>query len=120
MSYPSPLQELVQRVNQTREQRLKQNFPRLSAEEKQALLEQFHPDYRTDTFTTIQVGPNAGDRTPRELASLIEGESPLTNAALNLDHFDYETDVLVIGGGGAGCAAAITADDHGARVIIAT
>ncbi len=120
MSYPSPLQELVQRVNQTREQRLKQNFPRLSAEEKQALLEQFHPDYRTDTFTTIQVGPNAGDRTPRELARLIEGDSPLTNAALNLDHFDYETDVLVIGGGGAGCAAAITADDAGARVIIAT
>ncbi len=120
MSYPSPLQELVQRVNQTREQRLKQNFPRRSAEEKQALLEQFHPDYRTDTFTTIQVGPNAGDRTPYELARLIEGDSPLTSTDLNLDHFDYETDVLVIGGGGAGCAAAITADDAGARVLIAT
>jgi succinate dehydrogenase / fumarate reductase flavoprotein subunit len=120
MSYPSPLQELVMRVNQTRELRLKQSFPRLATEEKEQLLKQFHPDYRADTFATLTVGPNTGDRTPKELARLLQADSPIQSSGVNLNQFDFETDVLVIGGGGAGCAAAITADNHNARVIIST
>ena len=120
MSYPSPLPELIASVNQTRELRLKQTFPRLSAEEKEQLLKQFHPDYRADTFATLEIGPNAGDRTPKELARLLQADSPLQPVDVNLNRFDFATDVLVIGGGGAGCAAAITADDRNARVIIST
>ncbi|MCX7732618.1 MAG: FAD-binding protein [candidate division WOR-3 bacterium] len=120
MSYPSPLEELVRRVNQTREQRLKQSFPRLGAEEKQTLLKKFHPDYRADSFAELEVGPNAGERAPKELVRVLEGDSPVSDGSLGFGEFEYETDVLVIGGGGAGCAAAITADDAGARVIIAT
>ena len=33
---------------------------------------------------------------------------------------DYTTDVLVVGGGGAGCAAALHAHAGGAKVILAT
>lgn len=120
MSYPSPLEELVRRVNQTREPRLKQSFPRLGAGEKQTLLERFHPDYRADSFAELEVGPNAGERAPKELVRVLEGDSPVSDGNLGIEDFEYETDVLVIGGGGAGCAAAITADDAGARVIIAT
>ncbi|MEO0026020.1 MAG: FAD-binding protein [candidate division WOR-3 bacterium] len=120
MSYPSPLEELVRRVNQTREPRLKQSFPRLGAGEKQTLLERFHPDYRADSFAELEVGPNAGERAPKELVRVLEGDSPVSDGSLGFEDFEYETDVLVIGGGGAGCAAAITADDAGARVIIAT
>ncbi len=120
MSYPPSLQELITKVIQTREKRLKETFPRLKAEEKEKLLHEFHPDYRTDTFTTLRVGPNAGERTPRELAILLEGSSLLKNTNLSLQTPDYECDVLIIGGGGAGCAAAITADEIGAKVVVAT
>ncbi|MCL6465647.1 MAG: FAD-binding protein [candidate division WOR-3 bacterium] len=120
MAYPSPLNELATRVAQTRPERLKQSFPRLNAEEKNKLLHEYHPDYRTDTFSTLRVGPNAGDRTPRELAILLEGESLLKETSLSINQPDYDCDVLVIGGGGAGCAAALIADDLGAKVIVAT
>ena len=33
---------------------------------------------------------------------------------------DYDTDVLIIGGGGAGCAAAIEAHNNGAKVTVVT
>lgn len=120
MSYPSPLEELVVKVRETRNTRLKQTYPRLSAEEKERILKGFHPDYRADTFTTLRIGPNAGDRAPQELACLLESDSPLDPTTLRLDSPDYICDVLIVGGGGAGCAAALTADDSGAKVIIAT
>ncbi len=120
MSYPSPLKELVSKVNQSRESRLNQIFPRLKPEEKENLLKNFHPDHRADTFKTLTVGPNAGDRTPKELATLLEGDSLLKPNEINLNSPDFDCDVLVIGGGGAGCAAAITADDLKARVLLCT
>lgn len=120
MSYPSPLQELAGKINETREARLKEVFGRLTPEEKDKLLREHHPDYRADTFVPLRVGPNAGDRTPRELARLLEGESPLKNQNLHLNRPDYDCDVLVIGGGGAGCAAALIAEESGAKVILAT
>ena len=39
---------------------------------------------------------------------------------IDLSKVDYDTDVLVIGGGGAGCSAAIEADNAGAKVMIVT
>ncbi len=120
MSYPSPLQELAVKVTETREARLKQTHPRLTVEEKETLLRGFHPDYRADTFATLRIGPNAGDRTPKELALLLEADSSLDPTNLALDQPDYNCDVLIIGGGGAGCAAALIADEKGAKVIITT
>ena len=39
---------------------------------------------------------------------------------IDLSKADYETDVLIIGGGGAGTAAAIEADNAGAKVLLVT
>ncbi len=39
---------------------------------------------------------------------------------IDLSKIAYETDVLIIGGGGAGTSAALLAQENGARVIIAT
>ncbi len=84
-----------------------------------ALLQQYHPDYREDTVTTIKVGPNSGDRCHRQLADLLQADARIDEADLAGAPV-VETDVLVIGGGGAGCAAALVAEQAGASVILAT
>ena len=94
---------------------------RMTAEEKQSLLEQFHPDYRASSFTVLQVGPNAGEKAPVELAEMLHSNSRLYNKKINIGNVpDYDADVLIIGGGGAGASAAIEAHRAGANVLIVT
>ncbi|MCW8829557.1 MAG: FAD-binding protein [Gammaproteobacteria bacterium] len=83
------------------------------------MLEQYHPDYRADTLDTIKVGPNSGDRCHRQLAELLQADARIDEADLAGAPV-VKTDVLVIGGGGAGCAAALVARQAGAEVILAT
>ena len=85
----------------------------------QELLERFHPDYQADTRATLQIGPNEGDACHRQLADLLQTNSLIDEVDLAGAQV-VQTDVLVIGGGGAGCAAALTAARAGARVILTT
>jgi hypothetical protein len=107
-------------VEASRERRLQETFPRLSAEERQAILRAFHPDYIADAFQTLRIGPNQGDRTPRELAAALEGAPLLSQDSLQGLEPDASVDVLVIGGGGAGASAALLARENGARVLLTT
>ncbi|HEX7550659.1 MAG TPA: succinate dehydrogenase/fumarate reductase flavoprotein subunit, partial [Candidatus Methylomirabilis sp.] len=75
MAYDVGLMESIRRVEATRSTRLGQQFPRLTADEKAAILKGFHPDYKAGTMRELAVGPNAGDRVPHELADLLEGQS---------------------------------------------
>ena len=68
----------------------------------------------------MQIGPNKGDKVPKELGALLQGHSRIKAAEIDLSHPDYDTDVLIIGGGGAGASAAIEADNAGAKVMIVT
>ena len=110
----------LRRVEAAREANLKLDPRRMTAEEKQTLLKTFHPDYRGDQFVSLRIGPNKGEKVPRELAALLEGKPRLEGYCVPLDRPDYETDVLIIGGGGAGCSAAIEADQNGAQALIVT
>ena len=107
-------------VERTRAARLNGSVERFSAEEKEALLQAFHPDYSTKGFKVLEVGPNKGEKAPVELVQLLEGNSRLENVSVDLDRIDYDVDVLVIGGGGAGAAAAIEAKRAGANVLLVT
>ncbi len=93
---------------------------RLSAEEKEKLLAEYHPDYKDAGFTTIRVGGNKGQKCPIELNEMLEGRSRVLDMDVDLDKIDYDVDVLVIGGGGAGSSAAIETDAAGAKVMIVT
>ena len=109
------LQEIV---HQTRDVRRKQTIPKYSPAERDQLIKKYHPDFRESAYRPIKFGPNTGEMTVRELAALLEGESPVP-PDLDLKP-DYTTDVLVVGGGGAGCAAALHAHAQGASVVLAT
>ena len=78
----------------------------MTAEEKDTLLKAFHPDYREEAFAEIKIGPNKGQKAPKELTHLLHSNSRLLTDKVDLDKVDYDVDVLVIGGGGAGSSAA--------------
>jgi len=118
--YPQHILDSIKKVEATRDARLKATLQRMNAAEKQAILNEFHPDYQDDAFGTIKVGPNAGEKAPVELCEMLHANSRVQGLALNLSTPNYDTDVLIIGGGGAGASAAIEAHNAGAKVIIAT
>lgn len=120
LPYTAEMMESIKKVEAGRADRIGFEPRRMTADEKTALLEAFHPDYNLDSFAEIKVGPNAGQKAPKELVEILQGESRIKDVQIDLNHPDYDVDVLVIGGGGAGSSAAIEADEAGANVMIVT
>lgn len=112
------IHKLQEIVHKTRDARRKQVLPKYTPAERDTLITKYHPDFRENAYRPIKFGPNEGERTVRELASLLEGDS---SVPMDLGLTPAHTcDVLVVGGGGAGCAAALHAHAQGAKVILAT
>ena len=121
LPYTSEMMESIKKVEAGRAARVNGAEPkRMTADEKTALLQAFHPDYNLDSFEEIKVGPNAGQKAPKELVEVLQGESRIKGMDLDLTKPDFDVDVLVIGGGGAGSSAAIEANEAGANVMIVT
>ena len=125
MPYTEDLKQLIKRVEATRPTRLErkkrgEEFPMLSLKERQERLEQFHPDYKAGSRRELRVGPNKGYAIQPEMVDLLEARSRVSPDSIDLTNVAYETDVLIIGGGGAGTAAALMAQERGVRVLMAT
>ena len=118
--YTEEMLESIKLVEAAREANAAMEPRRMSAEEKDQVLKENHPDYRADQFDTLSVGPNKGEKAPKELVKLLQSDSRLKDHLPDLSCPDYETDVLIIGGGGAGASAAIEADEAGQRVMMVT
>ena len=112
------MQDSIKKVEATRAQRMATEPRRMTADEKDALLAAYHPDYKEEGFITLKVGPNKGEKVPTELGYLLESNSRILGVDIDLDKVDYDVDVLVIGG--AGSSAAIEAHEAGANVMITT
>ena len=110
----------MKKVEASRQERLEKLHARLTADEKTAVLREFHPDYIEGAYETLQIGPNKGEKVLHELADLLQGKSRVPSLKFDLKKPDYDVDVLVIGGGGAGSSAAVTAHANGANVMIVT
>ncbi len=110
----------MKKVEAAREANIALEPRRLTAEEKEQLLADYHPDYKDAGFTTIRIGGNKGEKCPIELNEMLEGRSRVLDMDIDLNKVDFDVDVLVIGGGGAGSSAAIEAHEAGAKVMIAT
>ena len=113
--YPENMMESIKKVEATRAARMATEPRRLTADEKDALLKAFHPDYNDDSFAEIKVGPNKGQRAPIELAEMLHSTSRLMTDKVDITKIDYDVDVLVIGGGGAGSSCAIEAHNASYR-----
>jgi succinate dehydrogenase/fumarate reductase flavoprotein subunit len=121
MPYPASMEDSKRNVEETRPKRLEKGpFPRISAEERDVIVPKFHPDYRKEQFRELRIGPNKGETAPLEIADLLEGNSRIDPDRIDLDDVDYDVDVLVIGCGGAGGAAALLAEENGGDVLISS
>ena len=125
MGYTQELLELIKQVEKTRPERVVrkkagEEFRALTLDERKDRLEKYHPDYRAGGLRELTMGPSKGYALAKEIADQFESRSRVDPEKVNLDEVHYDTDVLVIGGGGAGTAAALMAQEKGARVIIAT
>jgi succinate dehydrogenase/fumarate reductase flavoprotein subunit len=120
------MHESLKKVDETRSKRLeleksgKAVFKPMTAEERQDVLTKFHPDEKPEARRKIHIGPNKGELLTTEVADMLESHSRIAPKLFDLTTPDYETDILIVGGGGAGCAAAIIARQNGAKSIIST
>lgn len=124
--YPEYMRESLNKVAQTRNKRFelaksgKPVFTPMTAEEREDVLNKFHPDYKPEARRKIRVGPNKVELLTTEVADLLESHSRIKPGIFDLSYPDHETDILIIGGGGGGCAAAIIAMENGVKSIIST
>jgi len=124
--YPEYMLESLNLVDQTRPKRLeleksgKPVFRPMTADERDDVLNKFHPDYKKESRRVVRVGPNKGEVITTEVADMLESHSRIRPDLFDLSKSDYETDLLIVGAGGAGCAAAIIARQIGAKSIIST
>ena len=118
--YSEQFQKSLAAVEAARENNIALEPARMTAQQKEDLLAAYHPDYKQDEFELLQIGPNKGDKVPCELAETLQAHSRINPADVDLSNPDYDVDVLIIGGGGAGSSAAIEAHEAGANVMIVT
>ena len=118
--YPEYFNNSLKAVEEAREANIAYEPRRMTAEEKEELLASYHPDYKKSEFSVLKVGANKGESVPHELCELLEANARIKPEEIDLNNVAYDTDVLIIGGGGAGASAAIEADNAGAKAMIVT
>jgi succinate dehydrogenase/fumarate reductase flavoprotein subunit len=117
--YPAGMRDSIRNVESTRKRRLSETHPSMSLEERDEVLNAYHPDYIEEKMREVRVGVSKGQRTPLEMADVVEGR-PHVGPDFDVSDPRFETDVLVIGGGGAGASAALLAQEQGAKVTLVT
>jgi succinate dehydrogenase / fumarate reductase flavoprotein subunit len=113
--YPEYMRESINKVEKTREKRLKETMDQCSAVERDEVLNKYHPDFIKEQKTKLRFGPSKGEMLPLEVARIVETRSILQPEMVDLKKIDYDDDVLVVGGGGAGANAAIWAVKSGIK-----
>src|SRR5512146_1970968 len=124
MGYPESLKALIKKVEATRQKRVEQKksgweFELMTLDERKEILKN-HPDFKEEGRREVRIGASKGYKVAHEFVDLLEARSRVNPDLVDLTRPAYETDVLIIGGGGAGTSAAILAQEQGAKVIIAT
>jgi succinate dehydrogenase / fumarate reductase flavoprotein subunit len=121
--YPDYMMESIKKVEEKRERNLSQQVKPMSMEAREEVLKKYHPDYMEGTKREVRVGPDKGKLMYNGIVDLLEARSVLDPGDVDLDRVDFDVDVLVIGGGGAGTVAALFALESGVpreKILITT
>ncbi|MHA2297408.1 MAG: FAD-binding protein [Candidatus Hodarchaeales archaeon] len=118
--YPDYMRESIEKVVKSRDSRMKNREQiydklRMTLDERDQILNENHPDYKKEGKRSLKIGPSKGDLVPNEFADVIESHPLINSSDVDLQKVDYDCDVLVIGGGGAGTVAALWAMYEGIK-----
>lgn len=114
--YPEYMRKSIQRVEETREERLHERHQLMKLEERNQVLTKYHPDYKSEQKRPLQLGPNKCDHVPHEVADILEAHPLIGHKEIDLENIDFDPQVLIIGGGGAGMTSALWAHYEGLEV----
>jgi succinate dehydrogenase/fumarate reductase flavoprotein subunit len=111
--YPEYMQGSLKLVAASRATRFGKDFVPMTAEQRQQILEKFHPDWKPTGKRTLLIGPSKGMIIPNEVCDILEAHPIVNPKDIDLSRLDYDVDVLIIGAGGAGMSAALLANENG-------
>jgi succinate dehydrogenase / fumarate reductase flavoprotein subunit len=111
--YPESMQESLHLVEKTRSGRVGKALPEMTADEKEKVLQDWHPDFISDQKRALKIGPSKGMLMPHEVADNLEAHTIIKPSDIDLSNIDYDVDVLIIGAGGTGLSAALLSQENG-------
>ncbi|MEE8354741.1 MAG: FAD-dependent oxidoreductase [Candidatus Bathyarchaeia archaeon] len=111
--YPESMQDSLRLVEKTRPGRVGKALPEMTADEKDKVLQDWHPDFKSDQKRALKIGPSKGMLMPHEVADNLEAHTIIKPGDIDLSNIDYDVDVLIIGAGGTGLSAALLAQENG-------
>jgi succinate dehydrogenase / fumarate reductase flavoprotein subunit len=95
----------------------------MSMEAREKMLNKYHPDYMKGTKRKVKIGPNKGELLYNGIVDLLEAKPVLLSKDVDISKVDYDVDLLIIGGGGAGTVASLFAYESGVpldKILIVT
>jgi succinate dehydrogenase / fumarate reductase flavoprotein subunit len=111
--YPEYMKKSIEKVEATRARRVEETYERMNLDEADEVLNNYHPDYRPEGKREIPVGPSKGEKAPTEFVEQLLARGLVEPDDIDLGTIDYDVDILIIGGGGAGTVAALWAVREG-------
>jgi len=121
--YPEYMLKSIKKVEENRKRNMSKPVKPLSMKDREKILNDFHPDYMKNTKRELKIGIDKGKLLYNGIVDLLETKSILNPKDIDLSKIDYDVDLLIIGGGGAGTVAALFAYDNGVKkdkILIAT
>ncbi|MCK5039188.1 MAG: FAD-binding protein, partial [Thermoplasmata archaeon] len=122
--YPECMLESIKKVEEKRDKNITAEYPAMTLEERQDALNKYHPDFMEGTRREVKVGVDKGNLMYNGIVDLLEAKSILNTSDVDLSKIDYDVDILIVGGGGAGTVAALFAHEVGGvckdKILITT
>ncbi len=111
--YPDFMLKSIKLVEGKREDNMAKPVKPMSMKGREEILNKYHPDYMKGTKRELKVGRDKGSILYNGIVDLLEAKTVIEPKDVDLSKIDYDVDLLIVGGGGAGTVAALFAYESG-------
>jgi succinate dehydrogenase/fumarate reductase flavoprotein subunit len=121
--YPDYMLKSIEKVEKKREYNMSHSVKPMSMKEREKMLNMYHPDFMEGTRRELRIGVDKGQMFYNGIVDLLEAHSIINPKDVDLSKIDYDIDLLIIGGGGAGTVASLFAYESGIqrdKILIVT